>query len=98
MATTHIPINTGSLYADRLRTAVNALRLAQKALSIEKANMDQMIDAGTDYSQIAELYLGNATPTSADGQTAYNLLVGAEAQLRTQTDIVQFTDRFGGIA
>ena len=98
MATNHIPINTGSLYADRLRTAVNALRHAQKLLAVEKANMDQMIDTGTDYTQIAELYLGNAVPASADGQTAYNLLSGAEAQLRTQTDIVQFTDRFGGVA
>jgi len=88
-------------YADRLRTAVNAMRAAQKALAVAKANMDKMVDTTAtpdDYSQIDELYLGAATPTSAEGQTLYNLLTGAEAQMRTQADIVQFIDRLGGVA
>ena len=100
MAVNHIVINTGSLYADKLRQIVNQLRIAQKALTTAKANMEQMIDSTVtpaDYATIAEKYLGQVVPgSSEDGVTVYNLLAGAELQLRTQADIVQFLDRFGG--
>ena len=87
MATNHITVSRNSAQGADLLSIVDQFRIYQDRLRQNKEMMDAQVD-GADYSAIETQFGVN----SGSGQTVYNLVAGASAEVTSATNFNQMLD------